>query len=151
MIEIRCGMIEATAYHQIRKGMTDSQLKKMMTIRSEYILDSKSMENLSITKRGQDIYTLCQTCHSNSQISPNLNIIINRPIASVGGYEYSMAIKERGKKDAQWTEELLDQFLAEPTKSSPGTKMGFQGLLNETDRTAIIYHLKTLGSYSKLE
>ena len=132
-------MIEAAAYHHIRKGMTDSQLKKMIAIRSEYILDSKSMENLSITKRGQAIYTLCQTCHSNRQIAP------------VGGYVYSMAMKERGKKHAQWTEELLDQFLPALTKSVPGTKMGFQGLLNETDRTAIIHHLKTLGSYSKLE
>ena len=94
-------MIEAAAYHDIRKGMTDSQLKKMIAIRSEYILDSKSMENLSITKRGQAIYTLCQTCHSNRQIAPNLNMIINRPIAPVGGYEYSLAMKERGKKHAR--------------------------------------------------
>ena len=71
-------------------------------------------------------------------------MIINRPIASVGGYEYSMAMKERGKKNVRWTEDLLDQFIAAPTKSVPGTKMGFQGLLNETDRTAIIHYLKTL-------
>ncbi|MBC8243971.1 MAG: hypothetical protein H8E20_06230 [Verrucomicrobia bacterium] len=144
VIEIQCGMIEATTYHQIRKGMTDSQSKKMMAIRSEYILDRKTMENLSITKRGQAIYTLCQTCHSNPQIAPTLNMIINRPIASLGDYEYSMAMKERGKKTVRWTEDLLDQFIAAPTKSIPGTKMGFQGLLNETDRTAIIHYLKTL-------
>jgi cytochrome c len=42
-----------------------------------------------------------------------------------------------------WTPELLDQFLANPKKFAPGTKMEFQGLLKEEDREALIEHLKS--------
>jgi cytochrome c len=42
-----------------------------------------------------------------------------------------------------WTPELLDQYLTNPKKFAPGTKMEFQGLLNEEDRKALIEHLKT--------
>lgn len=144
LIEIRCGMIEARAYHLIRKGMTKKQTQQMMAIRSEYILDQKTMENMTLTQRGAAIYNLCAACHSNKLIAPDISHVFDSPVASVAEYEYSAAMKQMAQDDARWSAELLDQFLTAPTKAVPGTKMGFQGLLNETDRQAIIIYLKEL-------
>jgi len=144
LIEIGCGMTEARAYHLIRKGMTEKQTQQMMAIRSEYILDQKTMENLTLTQRGAAIYTLCSACHSNKLIAPDISLVFERPIASVAGYEYSLAMKQMARGGVRWSTERLDHFLTTPTKAVPGTKMGFQGLLNETDRQAIISYLKGL-------
>ncbi|MBC8326374.1 MAG: hypothetical protein H8E27_12195 [Verrucomicrobia subdivision 3 bacterium] len=144
LIEIRCGMTEARAYHLIRKGMTPKQTQQMMAIRSEYILDQKTMENMTLAQRGAAIYNLCAACHSNTLIAPDISLVFESSVASAVGYEYSPAMKQMAQGDARWSTELLDQFLAAPTKTVPGTKMGFQGLLNETDRQAIISYLKAL-------
>ncbi len=144
LLEIRCGMAEARAYHLIRKGMTEKQTQQMMAIRSEYILDQKTMEKMTFSQRGAAIYTLCAACHSNKLIAPDISLVFERPIASVAGYEYSPAMKQMARGGVRWSAELLDHFLATPTKAVPGTKMGFQGLLNEPDRQAIISYLKGL-------
>jgi len=144
LLEIRCGMAEARAYHLIRKGMTEKQTQQMMAIRSEYILDQKTMENMTLTQRGAAIYTLCSACHSSKLIAPDISLVFERPIASVAGYEYSPAMKQTARGGVRWSAEQLNLFLTAPTKAVPGTKMGFQGLLNETDRQAIISYLEGL-------
>ena len=124
--------------------MTKKQTQQMMAIRSEYILDQKTMENMTLAQRGAAIYNLCAACHSNKLIAPDISHVFDNPVASVAEYEYSAPMKQMAQDDARWSAELLDQFLTAPTKAVPGTKMGFQGLLNETDRQAIIIYLKEL-------
>jgi cytochrome c2 len=60
----------------------------------------------------------------------------------VGEIDFALTNVRRGGNET-WTPELLDQFLANPKKFAPGTKMEFQGLLKEEDREALIEHLKS--------
>ncbi len=144
LLEIAAGMTEAKAYQQIRDSMSPKQDQAMMKLRSEYILDSKVMENLDTLKRGEVLYNLCQNCHANPQVAPRLQNILNSSIASIRGYDYSDALKKAAKKEGDWSVDTLDEFLAGPNRFAPGTKMGFQGLLNKADRDALIEYLKTL-------
>lgn len=144
ILEIEAGMTEAKAYQKIRSSMTEEQSENMMTLRSEYVLDSKTMENRDTLQRGKVLYNLCQSCHANPQTAPNLDSILNKPIASIGGYQYSAALKKVAKENSHWTEDTLDRFLSAPSRFAPGSKMGFQGLLNPEDREAIIDYLKSL-------
>lgn len=144
LLEIQCAIVEAKSYHRIRSSMTEEQSIAMMDIRSEYILDPKEMENLSTGQRGEVIYNLCHTCHSNPQIAPDLTSIFKRPIATVNGYDYSDGLKKIADEKGHWTQETMDAFLARPSGFAPGTKMGFQGLLNQADREALIEYLRAL-------
>ncbi len=144
LLEIKAAIAEAEAYQKIRASLSEKQDNAMMAIRSEYILDSKSMEKMDTLQRGETLYNLCQSCHATPQIAPTLRNIFKSPIANVRGYDYSDAMKQSAKEHSIWNEDTLDGFLAGPSKYTPGTKMGFQGLLNEEERNAIIEYLKSL-------
>ena len=144
LLEIQAATTEAQTYHRIRSSMTEEQNQAIMAIRSDYILDTKEMETLSASQRGAVIYNLCQSCHANPQIAPNLKNIFNGPIASIKGFDYSDGMKKAAEKNGHWNAETLDAFLARPSQFVPGTKMGFQGLLNQADRDALIEYLKSL-------
>lgn len=144
LLEIKAAIAEAEAYQKIRASLSEKQDKAMMAIRSEYILDSKTMEAMDTQQRGEALYNLCQSCHANPQLAPTLKNIFDSPIANVRGYDYSDAMKQSAKEHRNWNEDTLDAFLAGPSTFAPGTKMGFQGLLNEADRDAIIEYLKSL-------
>ena len=144
LIEIKAAITEAQAYQKIRSSMDEKQNQAMMEIRSEYILDSDAMETMNTTQRGEILYNLCQSCHASPQIAPSLENSYNSPIAATKGYEYSDGLKKVAEQRGNWTAETLDAFLAGPSKLAPGTKMGFQGLLNQADREAVIEYLKSL-------
>ena len=76
-------------------------------------------------------------------VGPNLDGFWDRPIASDEQFDYSAALRAVSMQSStQWTEELLDDFLASPKEFAPGTKMEFQGFLDPEDRRAIIEHLR---------
>jgi len=75
-------------------------------------------------------------------IGPNLYDIVNAPIARTPGYNYSAAMAALGAAGATWTVELLDAFLASPAVTVIGTRMGFAGIRDETDRTNLIAWLR---------
>lgn len=144
LLEIKAGMAEAAAYQKIRSSLSEKQDNAMMALRSEYILDDKAMEKMNSQQRGETLYNLCQSCHATPQIAPTLKNIFNSPIANVRGYDYSDGMKKSAKDHGNWDADTLDSFLAGPSKFTPGTKMGFQGLLNQADRDAIINYLESL-------
>ena len=144
-LEAEVALLEARAYRQIRVTMTDDQLEQMMALRGEYIVDEAQVEILSFEARGEQLAILCSGCHGDvgehrpNMVGPTLDGIFNRPIASTDGYEYSDALQ--AISDDPWTAENLNQFLSSPQAFAPGTKMAFQGLLNEEDRSALINYL----------
>lgn len=148
-LEMEAGRIEAEAYRKIRASMTEEQLNAAMEMRGEYVIDHAQVAQMDSAQRGATLAILCSGCHGPPKMyrqgmpGPNLDGFWTRPIASGGDFEYSAALKSiRESHGPKWTPELLDKYLAAPKKFAPGTKMEFQGLLNEEDRKALIEYLQ---------
>ena len=96
---------------------------------------------------GEKVFRKCKACHvadeEKNRVGPHLVGIVGRPNASVEGYKYSSAMVEHG---GEWTEERLDEYLADPRGVVKGTKMSFAGLKKEQDRLDVIAYLKSLSS-----
>jgi cytochrome c2 len=92
---------------------------------------------------GKKVFTKCQACHSldagANKIGPSLHGIIGRASATVDGFKYSDAMQNA---HLNWTPDTLDQYLANPRKSVPGTKMAFPGLPKPQDRADLITYLE---------
>ena len=92
---------------------------------------------------GKKVFAKCQACHSLeagvNKIGPSLHGIIGRASASVGGFKYSDAMSNA---HLNWTPDALDQYLTNPRKSVPGTKMAFPGLPKPEDRANLITYLE---------
>lgn len=70
---------------------------------------------------------------------PNLGGLFGRNTGSAEGYSYSKANKD---KNIVWKEDTLYEYLLNPKKYIPGTKMVFAGLKKEQDRADLIAYLK---------
>ena len=96
---------------------------------------------------GAKVVKKCTACHSldkggKNKIGPNLWDLVDRPIASVGGFSYSPALT--GKSGETWSYDNLDAFLAKPKDWAPGTKMSFAGIKKPGQRADFIAHLRSL-------
>ena len=98
--------------------------------------------------RGREISNACVICHSfrpefvKGKTGPHLFGIVGRPMASVEGYNYSVALSElRGEV---WTTDNLYDWLHDPGSFAPGTTMAVEGMLDPQDRMDLIRYLMTV-------
>ena len=70
---------------------------------------------------------------------PNLGGLFGRVSGTTEGFSYSAANKNKGVK---WDESTLYDYLLNPKKYIPGTKMVFAGLKKPQDRADLIAYLK---------
>ncbi|VDM80916.1 unnamed protein product [Strongylus vulgaris] len=99
-------------------------------------------------EKGKQIYKLrCLQCHTINSMAartgPSLNGIMGRASGVVPDYTYSEANK---KKNITWTRETMFEFLANPKKFMPGTKMVFPGLKKPEDRADLIKYMEVEGA-----
>ena len=73
-------------------------------------------------------------------IGPNLNGLFGRKTGQAPGYSYSQANVSKG---ITWGEDTLFDYLENPKKYIPGTKMVFAGLKKEGERNDLIAYLKS--------
>jgi cytochrome c len=70
---------------------------------------------------------------------PNLHGLFGRVSGSVEGFAYTAANKNSG---VTWGEDTLFDYLLNPKKYIPGTKMVFAGIKKENERSDLIAFLK---------
>ena len=75
-----------------------------------------------------------------TNLGPNLNGLFGRQTGQAAGYSYSTANISKG---ITWSEETLFEYLENPKKYMPGTKMVFAGLKKEAERNDLIAYLKS--------
>jgi len=98
-------------------------------------------------KRGQQLTTICQACHTfdkggPNKIGPNLWGITIEGMAEVPNYQFSAAMEAH--KGEKWTVEELNEWLDNPQHFMPGTKMTFAGFPKAQNRADVIAYLQTL-------
>jgi cytochrome c len=95
---------------------------------------------------GEKVFIQCKTCHVTdpgvNRIGPSLAGIVGRPAGQVPGFNYSPANKNSG---ITWTPEKMFQYLENPQRVVPGTKMAFGGIQDNQKRADLIAWLGTQG------
>jgi cytochrome c len=86
----------------------------------------------------------CIVCHpqenNTAAIGPSLCGLVGRAAAGHARYPtYSAALKASG---IAWTRATLDAFLASPLTNVRGTRMGFGGVTDKTEREDLIAYLE---------
>ena len=99
---------------------------------------------------GEAVFAKCKSCHSAEQGGPNgtgpdLWGVAGRKPGSHGGFAYSAAMTEFGAKQPIWDYEHIYEFVKNPQKYIPGTKMTFVGLKKSEDRINVIAYLRSKG------
>ncbi len=95
--------------------------------------------------KGEQVFKKCAACHNADKgganaLGPNLWDVLGEPIGKGKGFAFTDAL---GGKGGNWDFANLSEWLANPKKFAPGTKMTFAGLSNPEDRANVIAFLNS--------
>jgi len=94
--------------------------------------------------RGEEIYSRCLACHAleYDRVGPRHCGLLGRRAGKVPGFRYSDAMR---RSKLTWDVKTLDRFLADPTKTVPGTTMTYAGVTDAKERADLIAWLDAAG------
>jgi cytochrome c len=98
--------------------------------------------------KGEAVFKKCAACHNvapggPNAIGPALHGVLGKGVAGHAGFAYSDGLKAKG---GNWTFEAMNEWLTNPKKFAPGTKMTFAGLGNPEERANLIVYMNAQGS-----
>lgn len=95
--------------------------------------------------KGEQAFKKCTACHTIDKgaangLGPNLWGVIGEPVGKGHGFAFSPALSGKG---GTWDWSTMSEWLANPKKFAPGTKMTFAGLGNPEERANVIAFLNS--------
>ncbi|GMG84383.1 cytochrome c family protein [Paralimibaculum aggregatum] len=97
-------------------------------------------------KKGKRVFNKCKACHvldkEQNRVGPHLVGIIGRPVGAVEDFKYSDAMMAWGEGKT-WDDATLAEYLGNPKKVVPGTKMAFAGLKKDDQIADLIAFIKS--------
>jgi cytochrome c len=115
-------------------------LRHVSAAKAAAMLLALSAGSAAAQEQGDQVFKRsCAVCHTTeagkNKIGPSLAGIVGRKAGATEGFSYSDANRKSG---IVWDAATLDQYLTDPRKFMPGTKMVFIGLKKPEDRKAVI-------------
>ena len=105
---------------------------------------AKFADFTGVAAKGEAVFIQCKTCHvvdaGVNRIGPSLHAVVGRKASIIPGYTYSEANHKSG---ITWSAEKLFQYLENPQRVVPGTKMAFAGIQDPQKRADLIAWLAT--------
>ena len=150
LIAMIAGLVAEGLYHEPEPGKRGYQVEGVTaeTNTSAPVAEQKPVDITPYLAKadltlGAQLVGRCQACHTFEKgkpngVGPNQYGLVGRKVAAVEGFQYSDAMKA---KSGSWGFQELSDYLANPQKVVPGTRMAYAGLKKPEERAALIMYI----------